>query len=87
MRKDTIVVPYGGYSILRIWATNPGVWFMHCHIDRHMIEGMALMLNESVENIGDLPKVMQTCHNFKNEPPAEQSSFQASEKNIIGWYI
>lgn len=82
VRKDTIVVPYGGYSIIRIWATNPGVWFMHCHIDRHMIEGMALLLNESFENIGNLPIGMQTCHNFKNQPSAPQSSFQTLEENI-----
>uniref|UniRef100_A0A8W8NZN9 Plastocyanin-like domain-containing protein n=1 Tax=Magallana gigas TaxID=29159 RepID=A0A8W8NZN9_MAGGI len=82
VRKDTIVVPYGGYSIIRIWATNPGVWFMHCHIDRHMVEGMALMLNESFENIGDLPIGLQTCHNFKNQPSAPKSFFQASEENI-----
>lgn len=58
VRKDTVIVPYGGYTIIRFWATNPGVWFMHCHIDKHMVEGMALMLNESRENIHDLPKNM-----------------------------
>ena len=50
VRKDTVVVPFGGYTIIRFNASNPGVWFMHCHIDRHMIEGMALMLNESFES-------------------------------------
>ena len=58
VRKDTIAVPYGGYAVIRIWATNPGVWIMHCHIDRHMIEGMSLMLNESLDQITetDIPK-------------------------------
>lgn len=41
---------------------------MHCHIDKHMVEGMALMLNESFENLHDLPKDMPTCHSFKNQP-------------------
>lgn len=68
VRKDTVIVPYGGYTIIRFWATNPGVWFMHCHIDKHMVEGMALMLNESFENLHDLPKDMPTCHSFKNQP-------------------
>lgn len=62
--KDTVIVPYGGYTVIKIDATNPGVWFLHCHIDRHMIEGMALMLIESYEEIGQLPKGMPTCHNF-----------------------
>ena len=79
VRKDTIVVPYGGYSVIRIWATNPGIWFMHCHIDRHMVEGMALMLNESFENINQfLPDGLPTCHSFRNDPPVPQSAAQTS---------
>lgn len=65
VRKDTILVPYHGYAIIRIWATNPGVWFLHCHIDRHLINGMALMLREAVEDIDDLPEGLSTCRNFK----------------------
>ena len=73
VRKDTIVVPYGGYSVIRIWATNPGIWFMHCHIDKHMAEGMALMLNESFENINkNLPDGLPTCHSFRNDPKMPQ---------------
>ena len=79
VRKDTIVVPYGGYSVIRIWATNPGIWFMHCHIDGHMVEGMALMLNESFENINQyLPDGLPTCHSFTNDPPVPQNAEQTS---------
>ncbi|XP_061185120.1 uncharacterized protein LOC133193166 [Saccostrea echinata] len=67
VRKDTIISPYGGYTIIRIRATNPGVWFMHCHIDPHMISGMALMLNESFENIKELPEGLPTCHSFNDK--------------------
>ncbi|GMH17170.1 hypothetical protein Nepgr_019011 [Nepenthes gracilis] len=38
--QNTIVVPYLGWVAIRFWARNPGVWFMHCHIDRHMSWGM-----------------------------------------------
>lgn len=68
VRKDTVIVPYGGYTIIRFWATNPGVWFMHCHIDKHMVEGMALMLNESFDKLPALPNDMPTCYSFKNQP-------------------
>nr|XP_022304117.1 laccase-5-like [Crassostrea virginica] len=79
VRKDTIVVPYGGYSVIRIWATNPGIWFMHCHIDGHMVGGMALMLNESFENIYQyLPDGLPTCHSFTNDPPVPQNAEQTS---------
>ncbi|RUS85498.1 hypothetical protein EGW08_006706, partial [Elysia chlorotica] len=46
-RKDTIMVPSGGYVVIRIRADNPGVWLMHCHIELHSADGMALVLNES----------------------------------------
>nr|XP_022287033.1 LOW QUALITY PROTEIN: L-ascorbate oxidase-like [Crassostrea virginica] len=82
VRKDTIVVPYGGYSVIRIWATNPGIWFMHCHIDRHMVGGMAVMLNESFEEIKQfLPDGLPTCHSFKNYHPMPQNSAFASERS------
>ena len=82
VRKDTIVVPYGGYSVIRIWATNPGIWFMHCHIDRHMVGGMAVMLNESFEEINQfLPDGLPTCHSFKNYHPMPQNSAFASERS------
>ncbi|KAJ3705840.1 hypothetical protein LUZ61_009545 [Rhynchospora tenuis] len=39
-RKSTIGVPKNGWATIRFRAANPGVWFMHCHVDRHMIWGM-----------------------------------------------
>ena len=49
--KDTVAVPAGGYVIARIWATNPGVWLLHCHRSLHLAIGMAVMLNESYANV------------------------------------
>ncbi|XP_071140405.1 uncharacterized protein [Mytilus edulis] len=80
VRKDTIVVPYGGYVIIKIKAANPGVWFMHCHIDKHMVEGMALMLNESFENIGQyIPNGLPTCHSYLTEMSGKLSATSASQ--------
>jgi len=31
-----------GYTVIRFTADNPGVWFFHCHIDWHLIMGMAV---------------------------------------------
>ncbi|KAL8577208.1 hypothetical protein ACOMHN_061335 [Nucella lapillus] len=42
--KDTLPVPNGGYLILRIFADNPGAWFMHCHIAVHAEVGMSMTL-------------------------------------------
>ncbi|XP_031375356.1 laccase-15-like [Punica granatum] len=38
--QSTIAVPKNGWSAIRFRADNPGVWFMHCHIERHLSWGM-----------------------------------------------
>jgi len=41
--KDTIQVPPGGYVILRTPLDNKGVWLIHCHINDHLLHGMAMV--------------------------------------------
>ena len=36
-----------GYAVLRFVADNPGVWFFHCHIDWHLMMGLAMTIIES----------------------------------------
>ncbi|XVE59692.1 hypothetical protein DITRI_Ditri05aG0066300 [Diplodiscus trichospermus] len=38
--QNTIAVPVNGWTAIRFKAHNPGVWFMHCHFERHAIWGM-----------------------------------------------
>ncbi|KAK6940095.1 Multicopper oxidase, C-terminal [Dillenia turbinata] len=38
--RNTIMVPKNGWTAIRFKAANPGVWFMHCHFERHMTWGM-----------------------------------------------
>ncbi|XP_014787382.1 uncharacterized protein LOC106881493 [Octopus bimaculoides] len=64
-RKDTIMVPTGGYAVVRIVADNPGSWFVHCHIELHSKEGMALILNESFAQLPEMPDNLPECHSFK----------------------
>ncbi|XP_047952144.1 laccase-14-like [Salvia hispanica] len=40
---DTTVVPKNGWTIIRFKASNPGVWFMHCHFERHQTWGMKMV--------------------------------------------
>ena len=49
IRKDTVTVPAGGYVVINFISDNPGHWFLHCHIDGHLLEGMALIVNEASE--------------------------------------
>ena len=49
VRKDTVTVPAGGYVVINFISDNPGHWFLHCHIEGHLLEGMALIVNEAPE--------------------------------------
>jgi laccase len=41
--ENTIGVPKNGWAAIRFKAANPGVWFMHCHFDRHTVWGMDMV--------------------------------------------
>ncbi|XP_051192714.1 putative laccase-9 [Lolium perenne] len=38
--QNTVTVPKSGWAAIRFRAANPGVWFMHCHFERHSEWGM-----------------------------------------------
>ncbi|KAL8088611.1 laccase-6 [Apium graveolens] len=38
---NTIGVPVGGWAAIRFVADNPGVWFMHCHLEIHLTWGLS----------------------------------------------
>ncbi|KAI7757415.1 hypothetical protein M8C21_016051 [Ambrosia artemisiifolia] len=40
---NTIAVPQNGWTAIRFRANNPGVWFMHCHFERHVSWGMEMV--------------------------------------------
>lgn len=40
--RNTIAVPTGGWAAIRINADNPGVWFIHCHLEQHTSWGLAM---------------------------------------------
>ncbi|CAO2149918.1 unnamed protein product [Urochloa humidicola] len=39
--RNTVMVPRVGWVAVRFVADNPGVWFMHCHYEFHLMMGMA----------------------------------------------
>ncbi|XP_048137145.1 laccase-3-like [Rhodamnia argentea] len=55
--RNTIGTPPGGWVAIRFVADNPGVWLMHCHIDSHLVWGLAMSF--LVENgVGELQSVI-----------------------------
>ncbi|XP_057778600.1 laccase-6 [Salvia miltiorrhiza] len=41
---NTIGVPVGGWAAIRFTADNPGVWFMHCHLEIHLSWGLSVAI-------------------------------------------
>nr|UCK81629.1 laccase-2 [Arenicola marina] len=71
--KDTVQVPVGGYVVVRFRADNPGYWFMHCHMEFHNAQGMALTIREgSDRQMAPLPKGFKRCGDFTLPPSGEQ---------------
>ncbi|KAG2627030.1 laccase-12-like [Panicum virgatum] len=53
VERNTVGVPAGGWVAIRFRADNPGVWFMHCHLEVHMSWGLKmawLVLDGSLPN-------------------------------------
>ncbi|KAL6841358.1 hypothetical protein ACP4OV_028876 [Aristida adscensionis] len=42
VERNTVGVPAGGWVAIRFLADNPGVWFMHCHLEVHMSWGLKM---------------------------------------------
>ncbi|XP_059140381.1 uncharacterized protein LOC131928383 [Physella acuta] len=73
--KDTIIIPDGGYTILRFRADNPGIWLFHCHIEFHAETGMSLVFQ--VGNKTQFPKVP------KNFPKCGDWEFQGFDEDEV----
>ncbi|KAJ6952572.1 laccase-14-like [Populus alba x Populus x berolinensis] len=41
---NTVALPRSGWAAIRFVANNPGVWFIHCHLERHSSWGMDTVL-------------------------------------------
>ncbi|KAF2656371.1 multicopper oxidase [Lophiostoma macrostomum CBS 122681] len=63
-RRDTAMLPSGGYLVLAFQTDNPGAWLMHCHIGWHTSEGFALQFVErysEIAGITDSDTVTSNC--------------------------
>ena len=85
-RKDTVIVPVGGYVVIRFKADNPGWWFLHCHIEPHQLEGMAMVIQEGQVSIpGEIPKCAQTSPD--GSPPKQVASFLLLITMFVVWCV
>ncbi|KAJ8899943.1 hypothetical protein K2173_019648 [Erythroxylum novogranatense] len=42
VERNTVGVPSGGWTAIRFQADNPGVWFLHCHLEVHTTWGLKM---------------------------------------------
>ncbi|XP_016455126.1 laccase-4-like [Nicotiana tabacum] len=42
VERNTMSVPTAGWTAIRFRADNPGVWFMHCHLEVHTTWGLKM---------------------------------------------
>nr|XP_043635353.1 laccase-4-like [Erigeron canadensis] len=66
VERNTIGVPSGGWVAIRFRADNPGVWFMHCHLEIHTTWGLKMAFlvdngNGPNESILPPPKDLPKC--------------------------
>ncbi|XP_051121825.1 laccase-22-like [Andrographis paniculata] len=52
VERNTVSVPTAGWTAIRFRADNPGIWFLHCHLEVHTTWGLKMAF--LVEN-GDGP--------------------------------
>jgi len=95
VRKDTVIVPFGGYTVIRFIVDNPGWWFFHCHIEIHQLEGMSAVVRELPNELPpefsnnnnnnqntDMPPTCQPCSNFTSTG-SSQSNLRRSSLMIM----
>ncbi|GLT93903.1 hypothetical protein SLE2022_116730 [Rubroshorea leprosula] len=75
--QNTAIVPKLGWFALRFRASNPGVWFMHCHIEHYYTYGMNTIF--LVKNGGTPETSMQ--ERPLNMPSSGSSSIHGIQKS------
>ena len=83
IRKDTVIVPAGGYVVIAFQADSRGYWFMHCHMEAHLLEGMAVIVQEySNDQQSPPPAGINDIGNFLWQQEEEEPSHNTNWKAI-----
>ncbi|XP_009789474.1 laccase-4-like isoform X2 [Nicotiana sylvestris] len=66
VERNTINAPSGGWVAIRFRANNPGIWFLHCHLEVHTTWGLKMAFvvdngNGPEESLLPPPKDLPTC--------------------------
>ncbi|KAF2203618.1 hypothetical protein GQ43DRAFT_411263 [Delitschia confertaspora ATCC 74209] len=73
-RRDTALMPGGGFLVIAFVTENPGAWLLHCHIGWHQSMGFALQILEMKGEIrgvsegvkGSVGVMQDVCEKWRN---------------------
>ncbi|KIH94431.1 laccase TilA [Sporothrix brasiliensis 5110] len=58
-KRDTLLTPAAttgpAWMVVRYRVTNPGAWFVHCHIQSHLMGGMAVAIQDGIDQWPTVP--------------------------------
>ncbi|KAI0924510.1 hypothetical protein AcW1_006623 [Taiwanofungus camphoratus] len=58
VRRDTVNIGSSSDNVtIRFTADNPGPWFLHCHIDFHLVEGFAIVFAEDTGDVASTENI------------------------------
>merc|ERR1739838_443805 len=65
--KDTVIVPDGGYTVVRFFTDNPGFWAFHCHLSFHLEVGMMMVIQVGeTDQMNSVPEGYPKCGSWPN---------------------
>ncbi|KAK8038044.1 hypothetical protein PG994_014811 [Apiospora phragmitis] len=74
-RRDTALLPAGGFLAMAFRPDNPGAWLLHCHIAWHASSGLALQLLVRPKHMPKFDNDTETrrvCKNWTESPLWQQ---------------
>jgi len=82
--RDTIDLPPSGWAVIRYITDNPGAWFLHCHVQWHLVSGMAVVLIEDQERLGQLVGSIESAANYPNAMTSTSVGTSLARPDVIG---
>lgn len=84
MFRDVLYVRPQSYFVIKFKANNPGIWFFHCHIEWHLLQGLALVIIEDPVN---LRKQQTLTQNWKNTCDALGSAYVGNAAGVTDDFL
>ncbi|KAL0064921.1 hypothetical protein AAF712_008179 [Marasmius tenuissimus] len=87
VRRDVVNTGVDGDNVtIRFRTDNAGPWFLHCHIDRHMDGGMAVVFAEDVPGVAsakaDVPESWDQLCPIHDAPESSEGTAQQRKRAV-----